>query len=360
MGRIILHVDMDAFFASLEADRRGLDGPVVVCVYSGRSEDSGAVSTCSYTARDLGIHAAMPIRQARSIAEDAEEQVFFVPQDKEYYRQISLEIRDDALSSYADAIEQASIDEAYLDVSDVVDDYEEAAELGRGIQQEVGEQFGITCSIGVGPNKLVAKMASDREKPEGLTVVRPGDVEEFVTGLALSDIHGIGEKTIEQLEEVGITSVEQLADADPARLVDRFGETRGIDLRDRARGRDEEPVEENEPKQLSRLTTLGRNSSDPEYIASYLDELADQVHERLSDHDAMFGRVTLLVIDTDLDMHSRSVSLATHVDDREVIREKGEELLEAFLAGFDDRVRRVGLRVADLEVGTGQTSLDAF
>jgi len=200
--RCILHVDMDAFFASLELNRRGLDdAALVVCMFSGRSEGSGAVSTSSYPARELGIHAGMPIARAQKLAEDVEQEVHFVPADKTYYEQVSERLRERVFEEYADRIEQASVDEAYLDVSERVESVAEAVGIAKELKEDIKELFELTCSVGVGPNKLVAKVASDREKPDGLTVVAPDEVEEFMHGLELEDIHGIGPKTIEKLEK---------------------------------------------------------------------------------------------------------------------------------------------------------------
>ena len=359
-NRKILHVDMDSFYASVEKERKGLEGPIVICVYSGRTEDSGAVSTCSYDARDLGIHAAMPITQAKSIAEESEDEVHFLPMDREYYREVSDKIRDQIYENYAEKIEQASIDEAYLDITEEAGSFEEAERLAGEIQKEVRKGFGITCSVGIGPNKLVGKRVSDREKPEGLTTVLPEEVDDFMQGLELEDIHGIGGKTVEKLEDLGINSVEELAKADRRKLVEKFGENLGMKIQDKARGIDDEPVKEKMQKQITRITTLDQNSRSANHIKTYFPDLADEIFEQLEEKDLRFGQVVLVVIDTDIQMHTRSRKLKARIKDKEKLVEEEEALLEDFLDEFEGEVRRIGLRVSDLEEDSSQKKLESF
>jgi DNA polymerase IV (DinB-like DNA polymerase) len=357
MEETVLHVDMDAFYASVERNRKDLEGPIVVCVYSGRSEDSGAVSTCSYDARELGIHAAMPIKRAKKLAEKSGKDVHFVAMDREHYREVSDEIREKVFENYAEKVEQASIDEAYLLLEE---DIEEAEEIAENIQAEVLENFGLTCSIGVAPNKLVAKIASDREKPSGLTVVRSEDVEDFMNGLELGDIHGIGGKTIEKLEDLGIDSVESLAQADEQVLIREFGENLGLKLKKKSRGVDDSEIEVQDQKQITRITTLKENSSRASYIEKYFPELADDLMEKIGEKKVGFRKVSLIVIDTEIEMYTRTTTLKSHIQDRETIIEKGKELLEEFLEYFDGEVRRIGLRVLDLKEFADQSNLEEF
>lgn len=361
MERKILHIDMDSFYASVESRRRDLEGqPVVVCVYSGRTEDSGAVSTCSYEARDLGIHAAMPIVRAKRIAEDTEQKVHFVPMDKEYYRQVSDNIRDRVLENHSDQIEQASIDESYLDITDQAESFEQAEKIGEKIQEEIKEKFNLTCSIGIGPNKLIAKIASDRKKPEGLVTVRPGEVEEFIQSLELSDIHGIGGKTVERLQEMGIGTVEELAGTEVARLVEKFGKTQGVKLSRKARGEDRSKVEEDLQKQVTRITTLDQNSRSFNHVKQYLEGLSEEVIEKLGQEEFYFRKVGLIVIDSNITTYTRSRTLKTHVRDKDILIEEATGLLEEFLNDSDVEVRRVGVRAGDLKVVDSQQSLDRF
>ncbi len=361
MGRRILHVDMDAFFASVEADRRDMeDEPLVVCVYSGRSEDSGVVSTCSYEARELGIRAGIPITRAKTIASDADEEVHFVPMDREYYGHVADRITEEVLEEYTDRIEHASIDEAYLDVTERKEDLDGAVTVAEEIRERVRDGFDLTCSVGVGPNKLVAKIASDQDKPDGLTAVRPERVEAFMRSLDLEEIHGIGPETDERLRELGIESVEELAEADRQRLAEVFGETRGPKIVRMAQGRDEEPVEEREQQQFSRLTTLEEDTDVEEFILGAMEPLVDELMSELDAGRLWFRTVVLLAIDTDIGMHTRSETFETPVQDRDLLMEAAEDLLGEFLEEGDIKVRRIGLRVKNLEQDTGQRNLAEF
>lgn len=361
MAQWIVHVDMDAFFASLEQRRHGYDErPVVVCVYSGRDKDAGAVSTCGYAARELGISAGMSIKRAKRLAEDSGRDVAFVPIDKEYYQSIADEIRSEVYDPHADIIEQASIDEAYLDVSDRVDGIDEIRTLASSIQDDVEQVAGVTCSIGAGPNKLIAKMASDRDKPEGITIIAPDEVDSFLEELEMADLHGVGSKTIDRLQEMGITSIPELQDADRSRLVAEFGEKRGVSLWEKAHGRDTSPVEPSEQQQISRLMTLEENSRNSERLEEAVSSLAGQIIDAVEDHQVMFGRVVLLIVDEDNQMRTRSVTLTAPVTDREIVVEQATSLLDSFLQDETSVVRRIGLRVADLSDGSDQQRLSAF
>ena len=356
---VILHVDMDAFYASVEAQRRNLKGePLVVCVYSGRTEDSGAVSTCSYEARDLGIHAAMPIKTAKKKAENSEKEVTFVGMDKKFYDQFSDDIKEEILEKHTETIEKASIDEFYLELD--TGDYEEAKRIAEEIQQSVNNDFDVTCSVGVAPNKLVAKIASDQKKPEGITIVGSEEVKDFMRGLELDEIHGIGAKTVEKLNEVGISSVEDLEEAEPALLVREFGEKQGLKLSEKARGEDDSEVEETLQKQVTRITTLEENSREINQIKKVFPELASDIVERLEDKDMDFGSVSLIVIDTEIEMSTRANTLKSRVRDEEVLIDEGEKLLEEFLDNSEAIVRRIGLRASDLKKRRGQKSMEEF
>jgi len=240
------------------------------------------------------------------------------------------------------------------------ENFDEAKKIAEKIQVSVKKEFGVTCSIGVAPNKLVAKIASDRDKPEGITIVIPDEVEDFMRGLEVEDIHGIGEKTAEKLEKIGLSSVKELSEADPAKLVREFGEKQGLKLREKARGEDDSEVKETLQKQVTRITTLEENSRDMNYVKNVFPELASDIIERLEEKDMDFGSVSLIVIDTDIQMATRSTTVKSHVRDREVLIEEGEDLLEDFLNESDNVIRRVGLRASDLKKRRGQKSMEAF
>lgn len=356
----ILHIDLDAFFASCEKKRNPEleDQAVVICMYSGRGKDSGAVSAAGYGAREYGIHAGMPVSEARNRAEQAGEDIAFLAADKDFYGEVSRRIMG-IVEEEAAEVEKASVDEAYADLP-AVGSYQEARERAERLKQRIKAEEGLTASIGVAPNKLVAKMASDRDKPDGLTVVEPGEVEEFLTGMEVDELHGVGPKTAERLEEFGVRTVEELREVSRARLVEAFGEKRGVSLHRKAAGNGETKLEEQEQEQLSRLTTLGENTRELEEMAPVVEQLAEDVIQSLEDRGWRYSTVTALVITTDMDMRTRSRSFKTAERSLERFQDTALELLEDFLQENPDAVvRRVGVRASGFDKG-GQRSLSDF
>ena len=208
---MIILADFDYFFAQCEELRNPSikDKPIVVGVYSGRTEDSGAVSTSNYIARKFGVKSGMPLFQAKRKLEGTDPVFFHV--DHEYYDQISNRIMD-IFRLYATSIEQVSIDEAYLDVTEQVQgSFEKAKDYAQKIKADVKVQVGITFTIGVGPNKLVAKIACDSQKPDGLTIVKPEDAKAFLAPLPVDRLLGVGKKTTERMEQMGIKTISDLA-----------------------------------------------------------------------------------------------------------------------------------------------------
>jgi DNA polymerase IV (DinB-like DNA polymerase) len=208
---ITFHVDMDSFFASIEVrERPELKGlPVVVGSDPKGGSGRGVVSTCSYEARKYGIHSAMPISQAYKLCPSAA----FVPVNMKLYAGVSSNVME-ILKGFSEKFQQVSVDEAYLIPGPEIRNFEEAAIYALRIKDEVKRQERITCSVGAGPNKLISKIASGYKKPDGLTLVRPEDVRDFLFPLNVSKIPGIGEKTTESLKVIGITKVEELANCD--------------------------------------------------------------------------------------------------------------------------------------------------
>ncbi len=357
---IIFHVDLDAFFASCEKARRSelADRPVVVCVYSGRGKESGAVSAAGYDAREYGIHAGMPISQARRIAADEDDDIAFLAADKEYYSTVSRRIKQ-IIDDTAAEMEDASIDEAYADMSHVTG-YEAAEAAAETLQQRIAAESSVTASIGIGPNKLVAKIASDREKPDGITTVRPGEEEEFLAPLPVDELHGVGPKTADQLEELGASTVAELRQIGRPQLVDAFGEAKGVSLYRKARGDGSTELEQREPEQLSRLTTLEEDTRDIERIAPVLADLAEEVVARADNRGWRYSTASAIIITDDLKTRTRSTSFKAAQDSAETLHGAVVPLVEEFLSEHPGvRVRRAGVRASGFEKG-GQATLDGF
>ena len=347
---VILHVDLDYFYAQVEErDNQQLKGkPVVVCVFSGRTEDSGSVATANYVAREYGVKAGIPIRYAKRKLKDVE--AYFLPMRKSYYKQVSDEIME-ILKSFSDKFEQTSIDEAYLDVTKRTNNnFDSAFKLAKKIQDTVYERVGLTCSIGIGPNKLIAKIASSYKKPRGITIVRPEDVEEFLEPLPVKKIPGVGVKIANILEEKRVKTIGDLRKIPLYDLIQLFGKKVGIFLYNAARGLDEEEVKEREETiQISRIATLKENTRNIDIIFDKILQLSTEVDEKLNNEHLLFRTITLILITTSLEMKTKSKTLNTYYDKLQPLKKEIKELLSKFMEEATEDVRRVGIRVSNLK-----------
>lgn len=362
MQRVILHVDMDYFFAAIEErERPELQGKaIVVCMFSGRNEFSGSVSTCNYLARSSGIKSGMPCLRAKSLNPDA----VFLPVRKDFYKAVSDRIME-ILRSYADSgeawdfFEQISIDEAFLEVTERTGgDFGLVAELGVQIKDEIKKKEGLTCSVGIGPNKLIAKMASSAKKPDGITTITPEAVSDFLQPLQLKKLWGIGSVTAEKLQKMNINTIGELAESDVIKLISTFGKTRGLWLKQAAAGIDESQVKEREgSEQIGRIATLPEDTRNPDKLSFFLDKLVDDVIAKLETKGLAFRVVTLTVITSNFRTHTKSRTLSHPVADREILRETARESLKEFLAESPFELRRIGVRVGGFQKRRGQASL---
>jgi DNA polymerase IV (DinB-like DNA polymerase) len=342
-------VDLDYFYAQCEERRNPAikDKPVVVCVYSGRTEDSGAVSTANYVARKYGVKSGIPISLAKKKLKGVD--AVFLPVDKEFYSEVSDKIME-ILRSHADSFEQVGIDEAYLDVTQrTKGNHQEAEKLAETIKDDVLIQQKLTCSIGVGPNKLVAKIAADIQKPDGLTIVKREEVESFLSPLPVRSLVGVGRKTEKKLETLGVRTVGQLARFDVQRLIEVFGRKLGTYFHNASLGVDDEPVQErSEPESLSRISTLKEDTRDLAVIVDEAYRLCGNVHARLLNLGLLYRSVSIYLVAGDLSVHSRSKTFENSTSDLETFKTTVKELLEKFLDESADEVRRVGVKLSSL------------
>lgn len=356
--RIVLHVDLDYFYAQCEEIRNPqLKGkPVAVCIYSGRTEDSGAVSTSNYEARKLGIKSGMPIAFAKR---NATADTVFMRADIDHYEAVSIRIMA-YLHTFSQMVEQASIDEAYLDVSQAVKDYGEAADMGRRIKAGILSSERLTCSIGIGPNKLISKMAAGVNKPDGLTVVAPDQVESFLSPLPVGNLFGVGRVTEKKLNDEGIESVEQLRETPLEELRRAFGPAMGIWLHNSSLGIDEEQVAERKREQYGRIATLKEDTRDPKVLTETADSLLADVMEMTSKDGQAFKTLTFIGIMDDLTTRSKNRSFQDFTDDIESCRRVLPQLIEEFLAEHPRNLRRMGVKVSNLGEKKGQKMLSDF
>jgi len=341
-------VDFDYFFAQCEELRNPSlkEKPVVVCVYSGRSEDSGAVSTANYIARKYGVKSGIPIFLAKRKLQDKD--AVFLRVDHEFYGEISDKTMD-ILRGFADRFEQVGIDEAYLDVTRRVGgDFEKAGKVADRMKEEIRAKQGITCSIGVGPNKLVAKIAADSQKPDGLTIVKPGEVESFLFPVPVGWLIGVGAKTEKKMEAVGIRTIGDLARRDVQQLIAVFGKSLGIYFHNASNGIDETPVQERgETESISRISTLKENTRDLQVLLERTDQLCEDIHRELMQRNLSFQQVGIVAIMTDMSIRSRSRTLENPTNESETLERTVKELLEKFLKESEIEIRRVGVKVSN-------------
>jgi len=376
--RLIAHLDMDAFYASVELLRYPeLAGrPVVVgggrrsqpeetidpatgaltrrfarlADYTGR----GVATTASYEARVFGVHSAMSLMKAARLAPEA----VLLPADFDAYRSYSHRFKA-AVRAIAPQIEDRGIDEIYIDLSDVVAEsaprdesaaWQGARSVALAIKDAVRAATGLSCSIGVTPNKLLSKIASEFDKPNGLTILTEADIAGRVWPLPARKINGIGPKTSQRLEALGVRTIGELARADPAWLIEHFGKSLGAWMHDAAHGRDDRPVvTHSEPKSISRETTFERDlhaTRDRDALSRIFTELCVDLAEDLQRTGYVGKTIGLKLRYSDFKTVTRDLTIAAPTQDANVIRRAAGECLKRVT--LDRRIRLLGVRIGTL------------
>ncbi|MEA3198807.1 MAG: hypothetical protein QOE90_235 [Thermoplasmata archaeon] len=350
MTRLILHVDLDAFYASVEElDHPDWKGhPLVVGADPQEGRGRGIVTTANYEARKFGVRSAMPISTAWRLCPQAR----YVEPRFERYMEKSDEVF--AILRRAGAVEPASIDEGYLDVSSL-GDFEAALRAARELQQEILRETGLSASFGVATNKLVAKIATDMQKPRGVTGVPPGTEEGFLAPLAARRIPGVGPKSEARLAMLGIHTCADLAAA-PASLLSREFGVWGPRLAELARGVDDAPVETSwARKSLGGETTFQRDVEDPSVLRDTVAELAERGAASLAEEKLLARTVTLKIRLTGFETHTRARTLPRATDDAAALRETALALLAENAP--PRAVRLLGVRLSHLVARSGQRDL---
>ncbi len=350
MSRTIIHVDMDAFYASIEQrDNPSLMGkPVIV---GGVTGQRGVVSAASYEARRYGVRSAMPVTRARRLCPHG----IFIPGDMEKYHAVSGQLQA-VFSSYTPLVESLSLDEAFLDVSASVRLWGSAENIGREIKTRVRHELALTASVGIAPNKFLAKMASDREKPDGFVVVRPGEESDFLRDMPVGAIHGVGRVTARRMSELGLRTIGQLAQMtreELSRIFGKYGErlhelSRGID--------DSEVIPDAEAKSISHELTFDLDIEEKGEIRRTLGVLSDRVGARLRQGDLVARTIGIKVRLADFTTKSRERTLAEPVDTDNVVFSTAWHLFREIPLG-GQKVRLLGVAASNLEPPPGQLSL---
>ena len=350
MTRAILHVDMDAFYASVEQrDNPDLRGrPVIV---GAGPQERGVVSAASYEARTFGVHSAMPSRTAYRLCP----QGVFVPPDMAKYSQISKQIMA-ILENFTPLVQPLSIDEAFLDVSGVIKEFADAVPIGRRIKAEIQSQTNLTASIGVAPNKYLAKLASDLNKPDGLTVITEEAKHHILAPLPVSKIWGVGKVTEQRLLDQGIRTIGDLQQFPEDELRRRFGNLAGH-LRALAFGDDDREVEtEEDTKSISSEHTFDVDTADLDQVKRHLLEQAEEIGTKLRRDQLAARTVQLKLRYADFTTLTRRKTLPTPTQNEMTLYQIAEQLLQAEpIEG--KRIRLIGLGGTNLVRPEFQTEL---
>lgn len=348
--RAIMHLDLDAFFCSVEVlrDPSLKDKPVVV---GGRSENRGVVAAASYPARKYGIHSAMPMIEASRRCKD----LIVISSQHGLYRMYSKVIMG-ILRSESPIIQQVSIDEAYLDLSDEVNEWIEATEIARRIQLKISRDIGLSASVGIATNKMIAKIASDFQKPNGLTVVPPGSEVQFLSPLPVKKIPGIGPKATERLAKYGIYTVSDMSVISKEKLVQRFGKM-GDAMERWSKGIDDRPVhEDHETKSISTERTFSKNIESQEELLDVIEKLSFKVGEQLKKKKFMASTITVKFRYADFTTYTRQHTLSEPVDEGvEISRIARKLLVKNWMPG--EPVRLLGVGGSHFSEPHGQLSL---
>jgi DNA polymerase IV (DinB-like DNA polymerase) len=368
IGKVIMCVDLNAFFPSCEE----LRDPMIVgkphaVIMTEQKENitKGAVASCSYEARNFGVRSAMSLSKAKELCPT----LVLRPVDISYYRQVSEKVMN-ILEEYADVLEQSSIDEAYLDCTNkmmmrrmMTTETATATAIEQyasTIKKAIKERIGLLTSVGVAPTKSAAKIASDFQKPDGLTIIYPDQLQKFFEHLGVERISGIGPKTQQILKEMGAETIGQLAKHDVQKLIEKFGKKNGIWMWRVANGRDDEAVMPREDHiSLSTEQTLDSFTGNKETILKYLNQLVDEIYERIRQQGYEFKTVGVKLVRSDFSIETRETSFSNFQNKRESIASVIEGLLDRF--SFVDSttttttitrtlptVRKVGIKVSNL------------
>ena len=360
--RVVFHIDFDYFYAQCEEIRSPelKTKPVCVCVFSDRGGDSGAIATANYTARKYGVKSGIPISFARKRLEDRKDAIF-LPVDFDYYSEMS-EKAMEIMKTNADIFEYVGRDEAYLDVTERVKrDFDKASHLAQQIKNLIRDKVKLSCSIGISPNKLVSKIASDFYKPDGLTVVPPNKIEAFLEPQKIRVIPGIGKKTDEKFSAMNLETIQDLKKLDIFTLNKEFGRKSGIFIYNSVRGIDNEPVKKREASiQYSKITTLKKDSKDYQFLSENITELCKEVHEVLMKNNQMFKSIGIHFIQSDLSNRSKSKMLRNPTTSLEELQKNTDQLLKEALENQTITIRRLGVKVSDLSEVQGQRDITSY
>jgi len=336
-------IDMDYFFVACEEIKRPelRTRPTIVGADPKEGRGRGVVMTCNYVARKFGIHSAMPISTAYKLKPDAE----YLPMDYSYYEKKSNEALS-IIREFAGPVEQVSIDEFFIDVSDRIKDYDEALAHAAKIKDAIKERAKLPCSIGISNTKVVAKMACEKAKPNGIKLVKEEEAKAFLAQLPVGQLYGVGSKSEEKLQAMGYKTIGDLSKANIMELMNAFGSF-AVELRNSANAIDESEVVENyEVKSMSREFTFEHDTKKPEEVVKAIKDLSAQVGKEVESKNISFKVVTLKLRYSDFTEHLHSKSIRP----TNVLEEIAKTATELYKENADSskKVRKLGVRISGL------------
>lgn len=343
--RTILHVDMDAFYASIEErEHPELKGqPVIV---GGRSDHRGVVSAANYAAREFGVHSAQPMKTARRLCPHGH----YFPVRMDVYAEVSQSIQQ-IFRKYTPLVEPLSLDEAFLDVTGSELLFGTGQEIAVSIKEDIKEELNLIASVGIAPNKFLAKIASDAKKPDGLVLVKPSSIQDFLDPLPISRVWGIGKVANKRFANLGVRTVAQLRAIDSKLLGELFGE-QGQHLWELSRGIDERPVvSERRAKSISRETTFSQDVTDREILKTVLTQLVEDVARRLRKNELRGKTIQLKIRYDDFSTFTRAVTVNQPTNITKEIEEAALLILKNRLPQRTLSIRLIGIGVTGFDNG---------
>lgn len=340
MDRIILHVDMDAFFASVEQlDDRSLRGkPVIV----GGVSERGVVSTCSYEARKYGIHSAMPIFIAQKLCPHG----IYVRTRYYRYKEISEEVLK-VLKDVTDVIEQVSIDEAYLDITNTR--FKDGMEAAKYIKFRVKKEIGLNISVGISYNKFLAKLASDWNKPNGIKIINKDMIPNILMPLKISKVHGLGNKSVEKFNNIGIYTIKDLYEMPKEIFLEYLGKS-GYQIFERIRGIDNREVTtDRDRKSYGKERTLREDTNDYDELLEYLEGFSKEISTYLDRNNIKGKTITLKYKTSNFTSFTRSKTLTHYINSYDAIKSVAIEMLNEII--LKEKLRLIGLTISSFKEG---------
>jgi DNA polymerase IV (DinB-like DNA polymerase) len=352
MLRIIFHCDLDCFFAAVEVrdNPEYKNKPVIIGADPKEGKGRGVVATCSYEAREFGLHSAMPISKAFRLCPHG---IFLNPNRDKYYQTSKIVMK--ILNSFSPVFQQIGIDEAYLDLTEICTSFNQAEQIAKKIQQEIYNQVGITLSIGCASTKSIAKIASDYNKPNGITIVKDEDRAEFLKEMDITKIPGIGKKSKIYYNKKGIKKIGDILDMPFYQMSEKFGKNgewvwnivHGLDLRAVKEFHDER-------KSISKERTFYRDTEEFSEIISKLEEINNKIHSKLKKNNIFYRTITLKIRFEGFETYTRSISMKSHIRNNRKVIQVILLLLREF-RNKNKKVRLVGIKLSNLIKNIDQT-----